>query len=135
LIATSSKRLPSPPPVTRTKSKDSLREALAAIAQNEKVQLLLGDSHVAAELKSKIHSKEPVPPEPRRTVGALRLRSQEIRDARERANAERREEELCRQTKEAEKARHARLKTLKQSGAGILARDRRRNRVPQCVGL
>ena len=48
-----------------------------------------------------------MPPELRRTVGELRLRSQEIREVRERANAERREEELCRQAKEAEKARRA----------------------------
>jgi hypothetical protein len=44
-------------------SKDHLREALAAIAEVEKTELLLrimeGDSHVAVERKSRIRNKRP----------------------------------------------------------------------------
>jgi hypothetical protein len=104
-------------------SKDHRREALAAIAEDEKTELLLrlveGDSHLAAELKGRIRNKHPAPSAPLRTVGELRRRAQEIREAHERAEAERREAERRRQLEEAEQARRVRLKTLKQRGAGI----------------
>ena len=106
-----------------TISKNSLREALATISEADKTELLLrlieGDSHVAAELKSRIRNRNPTPLEPRRTVGALRMRAQEIREVRERANAERREVERRRRAEEAEKGRRARLKALKQRGAKV----------------
>jgi hypothetical protein len=104
-------------------SKDDLREALAALAEHEKTELLLrfmeGDGHVAAELKSRIRKGRPASAAPRRTVGALRLRAQQIEAAREHAAAERREAERRRQAKEAEKARRARLEALKQRGAKV----------------
>jgi hypothetical protein len=106
-----------------TISKDSLREALAAISDSEKTELLLrlleGDSHVAAELKSRIRGTRPAQSAPHRTVGALRSRAQEIAEARERASAERREAERRRQAEEIEKSRRLRLQALKQRGAGV----------------
>jgi hypothetical protein len=105
-------------------SKDSLREALAAIAEDEKTRLLLrlveGDTHVAAELRSSIRNKhQALRSASHRTVSALRTQAQTIREARERAEAERREAERRRQAEKAEKARRARLKTLKQRGASV----------------
>ncbi|MPZ11703.1 MAG: hypothetical protein GEU89_16075 [Kiloniellaceae bacterium] len=102
-------------------SKDDLREALTAITEREKTALLLraveGDSHVIAELKRRIRSRRPAPSLPQRTAGALRTRAQEIAEARERLDAERREAERRRQAKQAEKERRARLQALKQRGA------------------
>jgi hypothetical protein len=100
-----------------------LREALAAIAEQEKTELLLrlveGDSHVAAELKSRIRNECAAPSAPHRRVGELRTRAQEIRETHERAETERREAERRRQAEEAEQARRVRLKALKQRGAGV----------------
>ena len=50
------------------------------------------------------------------------MRAKEIAEARERAVAERLEAERCRQAAEAEKARRARLKILKQRGASSVWR-------------
>jgi hypothetical protein len=47
------------------------------------------------------------------------MRAQEIREARERADAERRATELRRQAAEVEKARRVRLKAIKQRGASV----------------
>jgi hypothetical protein len=104
-------------------SKDHLRQTVAAIAEEEKADLLLrvieGDGHVAAELKRRIHEKCSRPPATFRTVGALRQRAREIRDAYERAESEREEAERRRHAEEAEKARRARLEALKQRGETI----------------
>lgn len=104
--------------------KDSLREALGAITEGEKTELLLrvieGDGHVAAELKSRIGSEHRASPSgSHRTVGELRARAQEIREAKEHTEAERRAAERRRQAEEAEKVRRARLKALKQRGEGV----------------
>lgn len=88
-------------------SEDEMRKALATIAEREKIELLRrvveGDPYVGAELRSRFRKKSPVA-SPRRTAGTLRMRAQEIRDANERADAERREREARRQAAEAEKA-------------------------------
>jgi hypothetical protein len=103
-------------------SKDDRRETLAVIPEREKVELLLrvvdGDAHVAAELRNKLRKKS-LAPTTRRTVGALRMRAPEVAEARERADAERRAAERRRQAEEAERARRARIKVLKQRGAGV----------------
>lgn len=103
-------------------SKDDLRKTLAIIPEREKIELLLrvvdGDAYVAAEFKNKLRKKRSAPAD-LRTVGALRKRTQEIAEARERAAAERMEAERRRQAEEAEKARRVRLKALKQRGAGV----------------
>ncbi len=103
-------------------SRVDVRQALTAIPEREKVELLLraidGDSYVGAELRSKLRKNNPSSA-PRRTAGALRIQAQEIRQARERADAERLEAERYRQAAEAEKARRARLKVLKQRGASV----------------
>lgn len=102
-------------------SGDLLRAAVAAIAEDEKTALLLrlieGDSHVVADLKGRIrNSRRAAPSAARRTVGELRARAQEIREAKERAAVRRREAAQRRQAEEAEKARQVRLKALKQRG-------------------
>jgi hypothetical protein len=103
-------------------SKDDLRKTLAAIPEREKIDLLLrvvdGDALVAAELRSKLR-KTSSTPATHRTVGALRMRAQEIAEARELSHAKRREAEQRRQAEEAEKARRARLKGLKQRGVAV----------------
>lgn len=104
-------------------SRDSLRDALAAIPEAEKTALLLrlveGDGHVVtAELKRRFRMR-PASSAPRRTAGALRIRTQEIAAARERAEAERREAERRRQAEEAAKARRARIVVLRQRGAAV----------------
>lgn len=104
-------------------SRDSLRDALASIPEAEKTELLLrvvdGDGHViAAELKRRFRGR-PASSAPRRTAGALRVRAQEIAEARERAEAERLEKERRRQAEEAAKARRARIVVLRQRGAAV----------------
>jgi hypothetical protein len=103
-------------------SKDELRQALAAIPEREKIALLLrvvdGDGHVGAELKNRFRRKSSAP-EPARTAGALRVRAQEIAEAREREEAERHEADRRRQAAEAEKARRVRLDSLKRRGSAV----------------
>lgn len=103
-------------------SKDDLREALAAISEFEKTELLLriidGDSYVAAELRSRTRKKGPASMT-RRTAGELRIRAGEIAEARERADAERREAARRRQAKEAERTRRTRLNALRQRGGDV----------------
>jgi hypothetical protein len=103
-------------------SKEGLRDTLAVIPEREKIELLLrmvvGDSHVAAELRSWVRKKRPVSGTCR-TVGALRMRASEIAAARERADAERREAERRRQAKKAERERGARLDVLKRRGEAV----------------
>jgi hypothetical protein len=103
-------------------SKDDLRATLAAIPEREKTELLLrvvdGDTLVAAELRNKLR-KTSSTPATHRTVGALRVRAQEIAEERELSHAKRREAERRRQAEEVEKARRARLKVLKQRGAAV----------------
>ena len=90
-----------------------LREALAAIGEDEKTELLLrvaeGDGHVAAELRRRINAQGSTAPAPRRSVAALRERAREIGQARARAAVERKEAERRRLAEEAEKARRAHL--------------------------
>jgi len=81
-----------------------------------------GDTRVAVELRRRVRKKNPVPAT-HRTVGVLRMRAKEIAEARERAEAERLEAERRRQATEAEKARRARLKILKQRGASSVWRE------------
>src|SRR6202008_4480275 len=85
----------------------------------EKADFLLrvaaGDSQVAAELRNRVRKKNPASAV-HRTAGILRMRAKEIAEARERAEAERR-------AAEAEKARRARLKILKQRGASSIWRE------------
>jgi hypothetical protein len=103
-------------------SKDELRKALAAIPEREKVEWLLrvidGESYAGAELRARLRGKSRAPAT-QRTAGRLRMRAQEIREARERADAERRQAERRREAAQAEKARRVRLKALKQRGASV----------------
>jgi hypothetical protein len=102
-------------------SRDELRNALAGIGERAKAELLLrvvdGDARVAAELRRTVRRKNPAPAA-HRTVSVLRMRAKEIAEARERAEAERLEAGRRRQAAQDEKARRARLKILRQRGAG-----------------
>lgn len=103
-------------------SRDDMQRALAAIPEREKVEFLSrvvdGEAHVAAVLRDRLRKKNPAPAT-HRTAGTLRMRAQEIREARERADAERREAERRRRAGEAEKARRVRLKAVKKRGANV----------------
>lgn len=103
-------------------SRDDLQTALATIPDHEKTKLLLrvvdGDPYVGAELRGRLRGKAQ-PQATQRTAATLRMRAQEIREARERAEAERRETERRRRAEAAEKARRVRLKALKQRGANV----------------
>jgi hypothetical protein len=107
-------------------SEDAVRKALAVIPERERVDLLLrvvdGDTHVATELRNRVRKKNPARAT-HRTASILRMRAKEIAEARERAEADRREVERRRQVAEAEKARRARLKILKQRGASSVWRE------------
>jgi hypothetical protein len=104
-------------------SDDRLREMVAAIAEEEKTELLLrvleGDALVAVDLKRRMREKSTTPTVAGRTVGALRRRAHEIAEARDRAEAERREAERRREAALAETARRVRLVALKQQGAKV----------------
>ncbi len=106
----------------QTISREDLREAVAAIPEREKIELLLrvvdGDAHVAPEIRNRLLKKD-APSAGRRTVGALRQRAGEIREARELAEAKEQEAEQRRKAAEAEKERRARLVALKQRGAQV----------------
>ncbi len=103
-------------------SKDTLRESVAAIAEDEKTSILVrlveGDSHVVDELRLRIRNKRPAatPSAARRTVGELRARAQAIGDEQDKAEAERQEAERRRQAEATEKARRARLDNLRRRG-------------------
>ena len=103
-------------------SEDDLREALGAIPEREKIELLLrvvhGDAHVAAELRNRFRKQESSTTT-YRSVGTLRRRAREIKEAHERTEAKRREAERRRHAEEAEKERRARLQALKQRRAGV----------------
>jgi hypothetical protein len=99
------------------------RDALAALTEPEKVELLLraakGDPHVAVEI-GRLGKKPPSPPSsPHRTAGALRGRAQAIAQARQAAAAQCREAERRRQAAQAERTRRARLDALRQRGAEV----------------
>jgi hypothetical protein len=101
-------------------SRSNLREAVAAISERDKTELLLrlieGEPHVVAELKTRVCGKGSTPSASHRTVRTLRARAQEIQEAREQAIARRQEKERRRQAAEAEKALRTRLEALKQRG-------------------
>jgi hypothetical protein len=97
--------------------------AVAAIPPEERTELLLrviqDDGHVAAELKRRILQKCTTPCPTLRTVGELRRRAREVREAYERSETECKEAERRRQAGEAEKARRARLGALRQRGETV----------------
>lgn len=103
-------------------SNDDLRDRLAAIPEREKTEFLLrvveGDAHVAAALRGRVRKISPALAT-LRTVGALRTRASEIAEARERADAGRREAERRHKAEEAERERRARLEALKRRGEGV----------------
>jgi hypothetical protein len=104
-------------------SRDAVHDALVAMPEHEKTDLLLrlveGDPHVAAELKSRMRPAGGRPSAGLRTAGDLRARAAALRQERERLRAERLEAERRKKEKEAEKARRARLETVKRRGLAV----------------
>jgi len=121
------------------------RAALAAIDEEEKTALLLrvleGDALVAAELKRRIRPATAPSTAPRRSVGMLRQRAQEIAAARARAEAERAEADRRRKAAEAQAAQRVRLVALRRRGEAVWreveAAIERRNRpgYDEAIGL
>lgn len=101
-------------------SEDSLRDALAAIPEDQKTDLLCrlvdGDPYVVAELKRKVRMSGARPAAGLHTAGELRARAAAIREIRKRAAAERRESERRRAAERAERERRVRLDSLLQRG-------------------
>jgi hypothetical protein len=104
-------------------SMDKRRDAVAAIPEQEKTELLFrvlnGDNYVGAELRSRVRNQSPRPSIKGRTVGELRARAREFADERERAAEQQRQAEERLQAEVAEKARRTRLDTLKRRGETV----------------
>lgn len=102
---------------------DKCRDAVAAIPEHEKSELLLrvlnGDNYVGAELGSRVRNQSARPRIKGRTVRELRTRAQEFADERERAVEEEREAEEQRRALDAEKALRTRLEALKRRGESV----------------
>ena len=105
----------------------TLRAAVAAIPETEKVELLCrlatGEPHVAAEVGCKVREAAATDAgeaaASRRTVADLRTRAAEIRDQREIAAAERREAQRRQQARAAEEALRSRLATVRRLGVAV----------------
>ncbi len=104
-------------------SRDAALEALTAMPEHEKTELLLrvadGDPHAGAELKRKIRMSTLSPSVGLRTAGALRSRATAIRAQRDRIQAEKQAAQQRRQSKEARKGERARLEDLKRRGTAV----------------
>jgi hypothetical protein len=104
-------------------SGDAARDALAAMSECEKTELLLrlveGDPHVATELKRRMRMSRPQTSAGLRTAGDLRARAVAIREERERMQAKKQEAEWRRKAREAQKAQRARLDAMKRRGTAV----------------
>jgi hypothetical protein len=102
---------------------DASRAFVAGLAEAEKSDLLLrlmvGDAHIASELRQRTRMQNGDGARVRRTVGELRARAREIREGRKRAEMERRRVEERRKAEEAEKARRARLDAVRRRGESV----------------
>ena len=105
---------------------DAARAILAAIPEPEKTawltRLFEGDPHVTTELRGMVRRRlaaTDAPPPAARTVGELRARAAAIREARERAEADKTAAEKAHRAREAEEARQARLTALTRRGESV----------------
>ena len=106
---------------------DAIRDAVAAIPEDEKTDLLHrlvgGDPHVGAEIRRHARTAaspaDSAMPATRRTVSDLRRRAAAIREGREAAEAEQREAERLRQEREEKEAQRARLRHLRRKGEAV----------------
>ena len=106
---------------------EASRRVIDSIPEKEKAALLLrfvdGDPRVGAEVRSKIrvasHIAQVQGQVERRTVAEIRRRTLTVRAKREAAEARRREAERLRKVQEAERARRARLDSVKLRGAQV----------------
>lgn len=108
-------------------SSKAVRSVIAAMTDPEKTSLLArlfdGDAHVASELRAlvrhRLMSTAEGPPVAVRTVADLRARADVIRQARERALAEKVAVERKRHEEEAERSRRARLDAILMRGESV----------------
>jgi len=102
---------------------DASRAFVARLGEDEKTDLLTrlmeGDVHVGTELRRRVRTQSLGGGRPHRTIGELRAKARDMRDARERAEAAQRRAEERRRAQEAEKARRARLNAVKRRGESV----------------
>ena len=108
-------------------SSKTVKSIIAAMTVPEKTSFLTrlfdGDAHVGSELRALVrHRLTPptdTPAVPVRTVGDLRARAKAIRQARERAMAEKVAAERKRREEETERSRRARLDAIARRGESV----------------
>lgn len=108
-------------------SSKAVKSIIAAMTDPEKTSFLTrlsdGDAHVGNELRALVRQRLTPPTEtpavPVRTVGELRARATAIRQARERAMAEKAAAERKRREEETERSRRARLDAIARRGESV----------------
>ena len=108
-------------------SSKAVKSFIAAMSDPEKTSFLTrlfeGDAHVGSELRARVRhrltSATDAPAVAARTVGDLRVRAEAIRQARERALAEKAAAELKRREEEKERSRRARLEAIVRRGESV----------------
>lgn len=126
LVAAAAERTAAPS-AELSASSTAVRQVIAAMTDPEKTAFLTrlfdGEVHVGAELRALIRdrlaSATDAPAVTPRTVGELRARADVIRQARERALAEKAAAERKRQEDEAEQSRRARLNAILRRGESV----------------
>jgi hypothetical protein len=102
---------------------DASRDFVSRLAEDEKTDLLVrlmeGDSHIDSELRQRARAQRMGGRRPRRTVGELRAKAREMREVRERDEAERRRAGDRRKAEEAEEARRARLDAVRRRDESV----------------
>jgi hypothetical protein len=108
-------------------SSKAVKSIIAAMTDPEKTSFLTrlfdGDAHVGHELRALVRQRLTPPADapavPVRTVGDLRARAKAIRQARERAMAEKAAAERRRREEETERSRRARLDAIARRGESV----------------
>ena len=126
LVAAAAERAADPLAGTPVSSK-AVRPVITAMTDPEKTSFLTrlfdGDAHVGSELRAvvrhRLTSATDAPAVAARTVGDLRARAEAIRQARERAVAEKAAAEQKRREEEAQRARRARLDAIVRRGESV----------------
>ncbi len=104
---------------------DASRAFITRLTESEKADLLIrlmeGDAHIGLELRQRARAQNLEGERASRTVGELKERARETRNARKRVEAERRRVEERRKAEDAEKARRARLDAVRRRGDSVWA--------------
>lgn len=126
LVAAAAERAADPLAEKPTSSK-AVKSVIAAMTDPEKTSFLTrlfdGDAHVGNELRALVRRRLPPPTDTSavavRTVGDLRVRAKAIRQARERALAEKAAAERKRREEDTERSRRARLDAIARRGESV----------------